>query len=166
MCFFTSAEFHLWSLCCCWWKLLPAFQQVRELHPSCIGRYFQQLTMLLKSEWHYFHAKKRWNKAAAFIWFLTPVFFFLFVVVFFSWHVQYVNRSYKYLIFHLFNKRHAKHKTAKFLQGSEILGVLKFRAAAAAGTCIMRVLSTPAGLWIPPGPIILVCLFFLTTSSV
>lgn len=70
------------------------------------------------------------------------------------------------LIFHLFNKRHAKHKTPKFLQGSEILGVLEFRAAVAAGTCVMRVLSTPAGLLVPPGPIILVCLLFLTTSSV
>lgn len=70
------------------------------------------------------------------------------------------------LVFQLLNRRHAKHKTPKFLQGSEILGVLKFRAAAAAGTGATRVLSTPAGLWIPPGPIILACLFFLTASPV
>lgn len=70
------------------------------------------------------------------------------------------------LIFHIFNKRHAKHKTPKFLEGSEILSVLKFRASAAAGTCAVSVLSTPARLWIPSGPIIFVCLLFLTTSSV
>lgn len=85
---------------------------------------------------------------------------------FFLWHVQYVSKSYKYLISHIFKKRHAKHKTSKFLEGSEILGVLQFRASAAAGTCAVRVLLTPAGLWIPSGPIILVCLLFLTTSSV
>lgn len=130
-----------------------------EIFPTTDNAFKEWMTLFSCQE-------KMKQSCSIYLIFDTCVFFFIFVVVFFSWHVQYVNRSYKYLIFHLFNKRHAKHKTAKFLQGSEILGVLKFRAAAAAGTCIMRVLSTPAGLWIPPGPIILVCLFFLTTSSV
>lgn len=62
------------------------------------------------------------------------------------------------LIFHIFNKRHAKHETLVFLEGSEILSVVKLKATAASGTCVMRVLATPAGLWIPSGPIMLVCL--------
>lgn len=67
--------------------------------------------------------------------------------------------------FHTFNKRHVKHETPTFLEGSEILSVVKLKAPVAPGTCIMRVPATPAGLWIPSGPIMLVCLLLLTTSS-
>lgn len=69
-------------------------------------------------------------------------------------------------IFHTFNKRHVKHETPTFLEGSEILSVVKLEAPVAPGTCVMRVPATPAGLWIPSGPIMLVCLLLLTTSSV
>lgn len=69
-------------------------------------------------------------------------------------------------IFHTFNKSHVKHETPTFLEGSEILSVVTLKAPVAPGTCVMRVPATPAGLWIPSGPIMLVCLLLLTTSSV
>lgn len=57
-------------------------------------------------------------------------------------------------------------KRQKFLEGSQILSVVKLKAPVAPGTSVTRVLATPAGLWIPSGPIMLVCLLLLTTSSV